>query len=171
MKISKDDWNRLYDEIFMINNFNGATFVNSISFVIKQNAFFNNCVAQRQTGNPSTSLYKPKVMPKVGQVAYFNLTEGFPKELQGGHWCYIVSKFKTKFLVIPCTSVKDTRIACDNSFQMKIKIKEFINNKEAKLQLSDIRAIDIQRLYAAKGFYDVETNRSIIINKVHELLT
>lgn len=170
MEMCREQWCGLYDEMCSIYNFDGEAFVKHISYVIKQNEFFNNCIAMNQTGNPSTSFYKPKAVPKIGQVAYFNLTEGFPKELQGGHWCYILAKFKTKFLVIPCTSIKNNGTTCDTSFQMKIKIKEFINDKETNLQFSDMRTLDIQRMYTKKGFYDVETSRNTIIKKVLENL-
>ena len=43
-------------------------------------------------------------------------------------------------------------------------------NIKSKLELSDIRCVDIQRTYLKKGIYKVRTSRDEIINKLIEMV-
>ena len=165
----KKEWDSLFFKLSHINQYDKEGFIKDLSYQIGQLEFFHNNVTRNQTGNPSTSYFKPKKSPEAHQIAYFNLTNGFPKELRGGHWCYIVKRSKSKFLVIPCTSVKDGKLA-DPDYQVDIEIDSFENDKITRLQISDMRGIDAQRLYINKGFYDVVTERNVIMNKVYEFM-
>ena len=165
----KKEWDSLFFKLSHINQYDKEGFIKDLSYQIGQLEFFHNNVTRNQTGNPSTSYFKPKKSPEAHQIAYFNLTNGFPKELRGGHWCYIVKRSKSKFLVIPCTSVKDGKLA-DPDYQVDIEIDNFENDKITRLQISDMRGIDAQRLYINKGFYDVVTERNVIMNKVYEFM-
>lgn len=165
----KKEWDSLFFKLSHINQYDKEGFIKDLSYQIGQLEFFHNNVTRNQTGNPSTSYFKPKKSPEAHQIAYFNLTNGFPKELRGGHWCYIVKRSKSKFLVIPCTSVKDGKLA-DPDYQVDIEIDSFDNDKITRLQISDMRGIDAQRLYINKGFYDVVTERNVIMNKVYEFM-
>ena len=162
--ISKQEWIKLYGVLTHIENFDCTSFVKDMKYEIGQLKFFYNNVTRNQTGNPSTSFYKPKLKPESHQLAYFNLTQGFPKELRGGHWCYVLKHVKSKYIIIPCTSVKDDSSLPDPEYQMDIEIDGFPNDKKARLQFSDIRAVDAQRLYVDRGIYDIITDRSKIIN-------
>jgi hypothetical protein len=159
-------------------NYDKKGFIYDIEYTIGQLKYFFDTTVPSQTGVPNTSYYYLKQLdPKEHQIAYVNLTRGFPKELFGGHYCYILRKFKDKYIVIPTTSVEDeTDIRHD--FEIDIKIKNFINNKITRLNVSNIRAIDIQRIYQGntnlfekeKGIFDVITDRSLIINEVSKIL-
>jgi hypothetical protein len=145
-------------------------FVTDLEYHIGQLSYFYDHLTPKQTGDPSTTFYRPKKIPTVHQLAYFNLTRGFPKELYGGHWCYIFKHFKSKFVIIPTTSVKEDSLMPDPEFQLDIEVKDFKNGMQTRLQLSDMRTVDIQRLYCSKGFYEVETPRAYILENISRML-
>lgn len=113
--------------------------------------------------------YKLHKKPKVHQLAYINIGRGFPKELMDGHWCYVLKDFGSKMLVIPTVSIKNEPL--NEKYEMDIDIS--INDKKTKsrLQLSDIRTIDIQRIYEKKGYLNVHTASTIIKNRINKLLS
>lgn len=78
--------------------------------------------------------------------------------------------FKTKFVIIPTTSVKADSLPPDKEFQMDIEVKNFTNHYITRLQIGDMRTVDIQRLYPAKGFYDVITDQELIIDNISRIL-
>lgn len=145
-------------------------FVKDLEYHVGQLNYFYDKLTPSQTGDPSTTIYTPKKIPRVHQLAYFNLTRGFPKELYGGHWCYIFKYFKSKFVIIPTTSVKPTSLPPNPEFQMDIKVKDFKNGYLTRLQIGDIRTVDIQRLYYSKGFYDVLTDREEVLEGINKIL-
>lgn len=145
-------------------------FLIDLDYQIGQLAFFYDQVVPRHTGEASTTIYWPKYLPREHQIAYFNLTRGFPKELYGGHWCYVYKYFKNKVVIIPTTSIKATSLKEDKMFHLDIKVNGFTNQELSRLQLSDIRTVDIQRLYEAKGFYNVVTKREVIVRRVKKIL-
>ena len=53
---------------------------------------------------------------------------------------------------------------------MDIEVKNFTNQYITRLQIGDMRTVDIQRLYPAKGFYDVMTDKQFIIDNVSRIL-
>ena len=73
-------------------------------------------------------------------------------------------------LVIPCTSIKENSTPVNPTFEMDIKIKTNTHITQSRIQLSDIRSIDIQRLDLRKPFYEVLTPKSEIISFVHKNL-
>ena len=106
--------------------------------------------------------------PKVHQLAYFNIGRGFPKELMDGHWCYILKDMGYKMLVVPCTSLKGT--ACNPEYEMDIKIKMGKQISNSRIQLSDLRTVDNQRLDLRKPFCDVLTDEKEIKSFIEEHL-
>lgn len=170
MAVIQDNWDNIYKQLHNIKNFNPDSFIKNTQYLVDQIYFFNNRVAMNQTGDPSTSYFKPKSIPNIGQIAYFNLTDGFPKELKGGHWCYVVQRMKGKFLIIPCTSIKNELKEADTDYQLDIELENFPNSRGTRLQLSDMRSIDAQRLYSNKGFYNVVTPIEAINTKLIKLI-
>lgn len=130
--------------------------------------FYNKIV--KEGSNPDFISYKiePSIRPKEGQIAYFNLRRGYPKETFDDHWCYILRDFGNKYIIIPTTSVKSNSSKCNENYEMDIKINNFENNSLSRLQLTDIRAIDTMRLSKSlfPNVYDVETPREKIIAKI-----
>lgn len=167
---NKEEWIKLYGMLTHIEGFDYDTFIKDTKYEIGQLKFFYNNITRNQTGNPSTSFYKPKVVPESHQLAYFNLTQGFPKELRGGHWCYVLKHTKSKFIIIPCTSVKEDSTPPDPEYQMDIEIDGFPNGRKARLQFSDIRSVDVQRLYGTRGIYDIVTERGLILNGIFDAM-
>lgn len=143
-----------------------AGFVYDLDYLVDQIKYFYDTIVPNQgcINNPTKAYYPLSKRPKEHQVAYFNLTRGFPKELFGGHLCYIVKDMSSKYLVIPTTSAKGIRPR--NKFEVDIEIKDYINNEQTRLQVNDMRCIDKQRLYVDKNFYNVETDRSELLNEV-----
>lgn len=134
--------------------------------------FYNKIV--KDDSNPDLIPYKiePSIRPHEGQIAYFNLRRGYPKETFDDHWCYILKDFGNKYIIIPTTSVKSNSSKCNENYEMDIKIKDFENNLLSRLQLTDIRAIDAMRISKSliPNAYDVETSRKDIISKINSVI-
>ena len=139
------------------------------SQVVQLNKFFTELVPQ-QGGDASETYFTPTIRPKINQVAYFNLGHGFPKELFGGHYCYILKEFNTKMLVVPTTSVKHNSKKTNKDYEIDINIKDFKNGYDTRLQVSDVRCVDLQRLYLKKGIFDVITNQKDIVNELKRII-
>lgn len=148
------------DELSAVIDIEGLMF--DIDYELGQLLYFHKNVL------PKTHFYHMKAIPKQGEVAYFNLTRGFPKELVGGHWCLVLKYVKGKALVVPLTSIKEDSAPVDPEFQIDIQVEGF--KCMSRAQISDIRTIDVQRCYIKKGFKRVITNQEEIYNKIHNTL-
>jgi hypothetical protein len=131
--------------------------------------FHNELIPQEELNGNNTYFHPPKV-PKVHQIAYFNLGHGYPKELYGGHWCYVVSDFKYKFLIIPTTSVKPNSSKLNPDFEIKIEAKNFKNDLETRMQVTDMRIVDLHRIHVKKELYDVTTDKKYVQNELKRIL-
>lgn len=149
-------------------------FVDELHKWLIQLTYFYNVLATKYPSVSSTQYYiKPKLRPSAGQIAYFSLRYGYPKETYNDHWCYIVSQVGNKYIVVPTTSVKPDSNHIEEKYEMDIKIKDFENDCISRLQISDIRAIDAMRLVTKRKpccKYDVETDRTKIIKKIKEVI-
>ena len=148
-------------------------FVNELHKWLFQLTYFYNVLSLNYPSKSETQYYiKPELRPNVGQVAYFSLRRGYPKETYDDHWCYIVSIIGNKYIVVPTTSVKPDSNGINEKYEFDIKIKEFENDCISRMQISDIRAIDAMRLVTKREpcKYDVETDRKLILNKIKEVI-
>lgn len=153
----RDPNKKSYDKTGFV--FDLESLVNALKY------FYDTVVPEQECiGKPTKARFPIYNRPAVHQVAYFNLTRGFPKELFGGHLCYVVKDLSAKYLVIPTTSVKENRPK--TKFEIDIKIKDYINDEQTRLQVSDMRCIDKQRLYTDKLFFDIETDKTQLINQI-----
>ncbi|EMS72176.1 hypothetical protein [Ruminiclostridium cellobioparum] len=168
----KDDMDESAKILDGIQNYDKDGFANQLKYWLKELEFFYNKVVPKQTGNPSTSFYEitKSIRPKEGQVAFFNLRRGYPKEVYDGHYCYILKDFGIKYLVIPTTSVKDKSEA-NPEFEFDIKMKNFKNELITRLQISDIRAIDVQRFNEKREVFNVITDKEIIVKEILRILS
>lgn len=110
--------------------------------------------------------------PNEGQVAFFDLGYGFPKELYDKHWCFVLKDFGSTFVILPLTSVKD-KSKPNPRFEIDIEIKNFeLNNKISRLHVNEIRTLDVQRLDTRNVSkpYDVITNKEYIVSEVNRIL-
>lgn len=172
MNIYKEMWSISNTLDKIKDNYDSETFVTHLKFQVEQLSFFYNYLVPKQGGYISKTYYNPKKRPKVHQIAYFNLTRGFPKELCDPHWCYILKDFGCKLVIIPTTSIKSDSKPCNPSFEYDIKIKNFINTSLSRLHIDDIRVVDLQRLILdthKHNIYDVETSRENIISNVSKI--
>lgn len=168
----KDDMDESTRILEGIKNYDNDGFANQLKYWLKELEFFYNKVVPGQTRNPSNSFYEitKSIRPNEGQVAFFNLRRGYPKEVYDGHYCYILKDFGVKYLVIPTTSVKDKSEA-NPEFEFDIKMKNFKNELISRLQISDMRAIDVQRFNEKRSVYDVKTDKRIIVNEILRILS
>lgn len=122
-------------------------------------------------GSPSDTYYHVHKRPKEHQMAYFNIGRGFPKELMDGHWCYIVKDLGYKMLIIPCTSIKKESSPLNPHFEKDLTvIDDHGMITHSRMQLTDLRTVDIQRLDCRKPFYTVCDDREEIRNFIIEHL-
>ena len=119
-------------------------------------------------GDCNQTYYHVHKRPHIHQLAYFNIGRGFPKELMDGHWCYILKDLGYKMLIIPCTSLKGN--SCNPGFELDIDVMMENVKTKSRLQLSEIRCVDMQRLDLRKPFCNVLSTRKEIINYVEEHL-
>lgn len=139
-------------------------FVHDLDYTVSQLEHFYK-LANRKGTDPSSTYYNPKTIPKEHQVAYVNLTRSFPKELFGGHYCYVVKNLKTKLWIIPLTSIKDEgNILDDLEYPLDVDVLG-----KSILQLSDMRCIDMQRIYVKKGIFNVKSDRKEIESVIKNL--
>ncbi len=155
-----------------MKNYDTVGFANQIYYWVRELDFFYSKLVNNQKKSPSEVFYqvKPSERPKEGQVAYFNLRRGYPKETYDGHYCYIVKDFGFKYIIIPTTSVKEDSADLNEKFEIDIELSKFTNNKVSRMQVSDIRVVDIQRLNQKKGIFDVVTDKQSIEEKIKEIL-
>lgn len=144
-------------ETVELGNFSKIPFDINVSLLKNQWLYF----LQNPTGA------KPSKLPSIGQVCYVNLGIGYPSELYGGHWCYVYKKLSsTKLLVVPLTSVKETSKEANVEYQIDIQVEKLCESGISRLQLSDMRCIDTQRIYVRKGFFNILDNHQDIEDKV-----
>lgn len=107
-------------------------------------------------GSLSDTYYHVHKRPKEHQMAYFNIGRGFPKELMDGHWCYVVKDLGYKMLIIPCTSIKKESSPVNPHFEKDLTVlDEHGMITHSRMQLTDLRTVDIQRLDCREPFYNV----------------
>ena len=121
-------------------------------------------------GNCDHTYYRIKKRPHIHQLAYFNIGRGFPKELMDGHWCYVVKDLGYKMLIIPCTSIKDHSYQPNPLYELDIDIENELTKTRCRIQLSDLRTVDLQRIDLRKPFFDVTTSKDTIDTFIKERL-
>ena len=73
-------------------------YTHSLMFQTSQLAFFF-CQLVKDH-NVDHTFYHVHHKPKIHTLAYFNIGRGYPKELQDGHWCYVLKDFGYKMLIV-----------------------------------------------------------------------
>ncbi len=121
-------------------------------------------------GDIDHAYYKVRDRPKEHQLAYFNIGRGYPKELMDGHFCYIVKDLGLKILIIPSTSIKEDSAPLDERYEKDIVITDHKKIYKSRLQLTDMRMVDIQRLDDRKPYYEVMTDRNEIMHFISDRL-
>ena len=140
----------------------------SLKHLTNQLEYFYCHLVKENGRDIDSTYYHLSNRPQVHQLAYFNIGRGFPKELMDGHWCYILKDLGYKMLIIPCTSIKGT--SANPEFEMDIEVMMSGVKTKSRLQLSEIRCVDMQRLDLRKTFCDVLRSHDDIIKYVKEHL-
>lgn len=135
-------------------------FILSLKYQLSQLEYFYCELAHGK--DISKTFYKPKLEVSEHKLAYFNIGRGFPKELMDGHWCYIVKKYGYKALVIPCTSIKEKSRKPNGKYELDIDIEMNGHLTKSRLQITDMRTVDLQRL-------DVRKNPCIVLTQKKEI--
>lgn len=135
----------------------------------RQLEYFYCQLVEDENQEPDQTYYHIHRRPMIHQMAYFNIGRGFPKELMDGHWCYILKDFGSKMLVVPCTSIKkDAPESTEYELDIVAKIRKY--RIKSRMQLSDMRVVDIQRLDMRKRFCDVLTDREKIKDYIKHII-
>lgn len=121
-------------------------------------------------GNCDHTFYRVRKRPHPHQLAYFNIGRGFPKELMDGHWCYVIKDLGTKMLVIPCTSIKKDSAQPNDQYELDIDVENGFTRSICRIQLSDLRTVDLQRIDLRKPFFNVNTPKEEIDDFIQENL-
>lgn len=158
------------NKLKQIVKYNTTGFVYDLKTLVGQLYHFHNELIKPNEKNGDNTYFHPPKVPKIHQIAYFNLGHGYPKELYGGHWCYVVSDYKYKYLVVPTTSVKLDSTKINPDFEIKIEAKDFKNDLETRMQVSDLRIIDLHRIHVKKEIFDVTTDRKYIEDELKRIL-
>ena len=133
----------------------------------RQLEYFYCQLLEQEEATPDQTFYHVSKRPEVHQMAYFNIGRGFPKEIMDAHWCYVLKDFGSKMLVIPCTSIKeDSPEASFYELDIDVRIRRYYI--KSRMQLSDMRCVDIQRLDLRKRFCNVVTSREEIERFIKE---
>lgn len=145
-------------------------FVYDLEYLVEQLKYFYDVVVPEQDciNNPTKARYPLYKRPKEHQLAYFNLTRGLPKELFGGHLCYVLKDMGSKYLIIPISSVKKERPK--KQYEINIEIKDNKNDEQTRLRVSEIRCVDKQRLYPDKPFFEIETNKKELFEEIKNII-
>lgn len=166
IKTNLNECETVFEHLYSESDYDAEKLSYAILHQLKQLDYF---YCKMSKDESSIITYKPKYRPKEGMIAYFNLGRGFPKELMDGHWCYILKDFGSKMLVIPCTSIKDN----SKSSRYELDIINYNKNikRKSRLQFTEIRCLDVQRIYTKKNFYNVsDENRQKIIKTFINIL-
>lgn len=159
-KILKEILNQL-NVLSSLSNYEYIKLLYALNHQISQLVYFYKDIAK----NKSTEriFYKTKMHIKEHELVYINLGRGFPKEMNDGHWCYIIKNYGYKLLVIPTTSIKEDS-QYNPLYDMDIVTKLDNHITKSRLSITDIRCVDIQRIDERKNIGKVLTKR-IEINK------
>ena len=119
-------------------------------------------------GNGDDYYYPIFKRPRKHTLVYCNIGRGFPKELHDGHFCYILKDMGYKAIVIPCTSIKNNSHPANSKFELDIEVIKDHKRTKSRMQLSDIRCIDLQRIDTRKEVLEVVTDEKIIRQFVYK---
>lgn len=158
--------------IMSIQNFDTKNFIFNYKNMVNQIAHFYNRIAKDAKNPQEASEVKydlPKDnLPRVGQVAYFQIEHSYPKEIFNGHWCLVLNDFGNTMLVIPLTSIKPTSKPVDENIEMEIQIKDFEEDGTSKLKIHQMFCADLMRIDKRKKIYNLETSFEEVKNKIKD---
>lgn len=102
-----------------------------------------------------------------GDIIYIQLQVGYPHEMTFGHWCYVVKDLYNKVLIIPTTHCEGDVV---EKYEMDIPVVMDGIPTFSRLQFSDIRTVDKQRIDSRKGVVEVCHKKESIIERLKEFI-
>ena len=116
----------------------------------RQLEYFYCQLVEEENPEPDQTYYHVSRRPMVHQMAY-------------------LKDFGSKMLVIPCTSIKeDSPEATEYELDIRAKIRKY--PIRSRMQLSDMRVVDLQRLDIRKRFCNVITDKKEIENHIKHII-
>ena len=117
----------------------------------RQLEYFYCQLVEEENPEPDQTYYHVSRRPMVHQMAYLNIGRG------------------SKMFVIPCTSIKeDSPEATEYELDIRAKIRKY--PIRSRMQLSDMRVVDLQRLDIRKRFCNVITDKKEIENHIKHII-
>lgn len=169
MDIDKE-MNNVTNKLKSIVKYDTIGFVYDLKTLVDSIHFFQNKLIPEDDLNGDNTFYHPKKSPKEHQIAYYSLGRGYPKEIYGGHWCYVFKKYKNTSFIIPTSSVKIGASKINKDYEMKIEVDAFENDLETRLRFTHARVVDNQRLDSRKSFYNVLTEKENILEVFNKIV-
>jgi hypothetical protein len=171
---AKSEYIKIYNKLNKLKNYDKVGFVDNLRQWIGDLYFFYNRIAINANNLDEAQKCKydlPKnQMPQIGQIAYFNIGRGYPKELYDGHWCLVIMNLNNNMVIIPTTSIKSDGRKIDNNIEMEISIKDFEEEGNSRLRINQIRSIDLMRIHKEKKIYSLNTDFTEIKNNIIRIL-
>lgn len=156
------------EKLKALNRYDVDMILNAWRFQVRQlNFFYCNLVNQTQSKHANDAFFNLSREPKLYQLIYVHLGRGFPKELYDGHWCYYYKNCKTKYLVIPVTSIKSNSSMAQDGLHLDI---EESDGTMCRLRFDEMRTIDKMRIDERKGYIDIKTDCDIINAEIESFL-
>lgn len=104
---------------------------------------------------------------REGDMVYVQLQAGYPHEMTFGHWCYVVKDLYNKILIIPTTHCEGAAV---EKYEMDIPVVMDGIPTFSRLQFSDIRTVDKQRIDPRKGAVEVCCKKEPIVERLKEFI-
>jgi hypothetical protein len=152
--------NKDLKELYELETFESHVFNNQLVHQLKSLKFFHNVIVPQSNYVLDKAIFHLKDYPSIKshQVVYVEIPMGYPKELYGVHYCYILKDCTSLLTVIPITSIKDDSEP-HPIYEMDIDV---VGLKKCRLHLDQILSIDLMRIAKKKLPYDVLTNEETI---------
>lgn len=156
LNIYKEFWSMANkaERIAQNNNYDVDMLISAWQHQLTETEFFY-CKLTKDK-DPNDTYFRLKREPKEHQLIYVELGRGYSKELYDAHWCYLLKHCKTKYFVIPVTSIKSNSSTPDGLFEMDI-VEE--SKMIGRLHFDEARCIDKMRVIEKKDYINVETPR------------
>lgn len=89
-------------------NYDVDMMLSGLHHMLAQNNYFYGTFAKNFPDKDSCKVfYDLPVNPVPHQLVYVQLSCGYPKEIRGPHWCYVLTSYGQKLTVIPAASIKE----------------------------------------------------------------
>ena len=158
----------LAEQLDETGNYNVDLLLSGLKHMLTENNFFyGKLVNMYPEKDPSRVFYDLRVNLQIHQLAYVQLGGGYPKELRGPHWCYVLKNIGQKLTVIPATSVKENSGPAREPYEFDIQEDD---GMIGRLHFDDMQSIDKMRVLETRPYKEVITPREEILEAYRRYL-